>query len=136
MYVSPLLQFNRHTFENFFNYWVNQSKMSAFPFFDIIQIGNNVRVDLALAGYSKDEVEVFVDSAEYLNIVGKVNKNTEKINEETPIYCGITKKQFYRKFYLGNNYSVERVSFKNGILSVYLNRLVPNANNKVFEIEE
>jgi HSP20 family molecular chaperone IbpA len=137
MYISPLLQFKRHTFENFFNYWVNQTKISGstFPFFDITQKGNNVRVDLALAGYSKDDVEVFVDNTEYLNVVGKVVKSTEKNDEEVPIFCGITKKHFHRKFYLGNDYSVERVSFKNGILSIYLNRLNPTNNNKLYEIE-
>lgn len=84
----------------------------------------NIRIDnefertleLAVAGYGENEIEVLVDED---TLVVKGNKVT-KIDESDTRYAhkGIATRKFERKFVLGPGFEVEKATLKDGMLAV------------------
>jgi len=78
------------------------------------------RVDLALAGFDKKDIEVSVDN-------GTLIVKGEVVSEETgeAIHKGIAARKFTRTFALGEYMEVSGAEFKNGMLSISVERVVP-----------
>ena len=96
---------------------VNQS----YPPYNIFKVDEDTyRVDLALAGFDKKDIDVSVDN-ETLIVKGEV---TTEDTAET-IHKGIATRKFTRTFALGEYMEVVGAEFKNGMLSVNVERIVP-----------
>ena len=92
-----------------------------FPPYNIRKEGEfSYVIDMALAGFSKDDIEVEV--ADGLLTVRSVKENEE--NEES-IYRGISYRKFNRKFTLADEIVVKDASLENGMLVISLERIVP-----------
>ena len=96
---------------------VNQS----YPPYNIFKVEEDVfRVDLALAGFDKKDVEVFVDNG---TLIVKGEISTEDTAET--LHKGIATRKFTRTFALGEYMEVTAAEFKNGMLSITVERIVP-----------
>ena len=96
---------------------VNQS----YPPYNIFKVDEDTyRVDLALAGFDKKDIDVSVDNGSLI-IKGEV---TTEDTAET-IHKGIATRKFTRTFALGEYMEVVGAEFKNGMLSVNVERIVP-----------
>ena len=96
---------------------VNQS----YPPYNIAKVDEDTyRVDLALAGFDKKDIEVSVDNG---TLIVKGELATEDTAES--VYKGIATRKFTRTFALGEYMEVVGAEFKNGMLSVNLERIVP-----------
>lgn len=96
---------------------------SSFPHYDIIERNpDNYCIQVALAGYKKDNIEVVMENGK-LTISGK---NDGEEEEGTYLKRGIAKRKFHLEFRLGRHICVERADFVEGILTVSLMRLVPD----------
>ena len=74
---------------------------------------------MALAGFGKKDIEV--EFAEGLLTVKSVKEKQEK---ET-LYKGISQRNFTRKFTLADDIIVKGAKLDNGMLSIQLERIVP-----------
>lgn len=93
-----------------------------FPPFDIESTGKGaVRVSVAAAGFSPDELTVELDGRALL-IRGK---RAEEETERTYLHRGIARREFTRKFLLADGWEVSEASHENGVLTVDLKRHVP-----------
>ena len=79
---------------------------------------------MALAGFSKDDIEIEV--AEGLLTVRSVKEDNETNEEyDSKIYRGISYRKFNRKFTLADDIVVNDASLENGMLNINLERIVP-----------
>ena len=108
-------------FDQLQNYASHNATSSGFPPYNIRKEGKyNFVIDMALAGFSKDDIEVEV--ADGLLTVRSIKENDE--NEES-IYRGISYRKFNRKFTLADEIVVKDASLENGMLVISLERIVP-----------
>ena len=82
------------------------------------------KIEIALAGYSKDDIELeFKESTLTVR-----NKAKEKVvNEEGNgvIHKGISTRQFERSFTISEDIKVKNAELKNGLLNIDLERIIP-----------
>ena len=86
---------------------------------------------MALAGFGKKDIEVEVVDGELS--VRSVKENT--IDEST-VYRGISYRKFERKFSLADDVLVKGASLENGMLTISLERVVPEEKKpKLIEVK-
>ena len=81
------------------------------------------RIVMALAGFSRDEVEI-VSERDTLHVTGRKQKDA---TERTYLHRGIAARDFEQRFQLANHVKVTTASFDNGMLTIELVREVPEA---------
>lgn len=93
----------------------------SYPPYNILKLEEDkFRVDLALAGFDKKDVEVSVDNGTLI-VKGEI---TEEDSVES-LHRGIATRKFTRTFALGEYMEVTLAEFKNGMLSITVERIVP-----------
>jgi molecular chaperone IbpA len=110
-------------FDQLQNYAEHNATSTGFPPYNIRKGGDyNFVIEMALAGFSKDDIEIEV--AEGLLTVRSIKESDENDN---PQYRGISYRKFNRKFTLADDIVVNDASLENGMLEVNLERIVPDA---------
>jgi len=89
--------------------------------------GDRLRITLAVAGFSEDELDVSVEENQ-LVVRGRQNDDTER----EYLHRGIAARQFQKAFVLADGMRVIGAELKNGLLSVDLDR--PQAERLVRKI--
>ena len=108
-------------FDQLQNYASHNATSTGFPPYNIRKDGDySFVIDMALAGFSKEDIEVEV--ADGLLTVRSVKENDE--NDDS-IYRGISYRKFNRKFTLADDIVVKDASLENGMLVISLERVVP-----------
>ena len=107
---------------------VNNSN-TAFPQFNHIVLDeNNKLIELAVAGYKQEEIDVTTEivskNGVKVNTLKVVGKKTEK-DERKYIHKGIAGRSFNRLFILSDNTVVSDANLVDGILSIKLEDVVP-----------
>jgi molecular chaperone IbpA len=91
------------------------------------------RIELALAGWSKDEVEVCTES----NILLIRSIAAKQKGEEEYLHRGVSTRNFTRGFNLSDDVDIGKVKFNNGLLVVELRKIIPDHQKlKVYEIQD
>ena len=114
-------------FDQLNTYAPNNATSTGFPPYNIRKGGDyTYAIEMALAGFSKNDIEIEV--AEGLLTVRSV-KEDDETNEEydSKIYRGISYRKFNRKFTLADDIVVNDASLENGMLEITLERIVPDA---------
>jgi len=95
-----------------------------YPPFDIVKDGeDSYRITLAVAGFRPDEIEI-VAQQNQLSVTGK--KADEKQDAQF-IHRGIATRSFERRFQLADFVQVGSANFQDGLLSITLQRVIPEA---------
>ena len=93
----------------------------SYPPYNLVKIDEDTyKLSLAIAGFSKSEVEVSVDNG---SLVIKGEK-TEDASHEV-LHKGIAARKFTRTFALGEYMEVDRAEMADGILDVFVERNIP-----------
>jgi molecular chaperone IbpA len=94
-----------------------------YPPFDLIKVDDNhYRINLAVAGFSRDEIDITAQQNQLI-VTGK-RGDDDGIDY---IHRGIANRQFERKFGLADFIKVAEADLKDGLLSVELIREIPEA---------
>ena len=89
------------------------------------------RIEIALAGWSKDEIEVSTES----NVLLIRSKAAKSKGEEEYMHRGVSTRTFARGFNLSDDVEVGEVKFDNGMLTIPLKKIIPEHQQlKVYEI--
>ena len=110
-------------FDRLNNYVVHQNHMTptGFPPYNIRKEGDyNFVIELALAGLSKDDLEIEI--ADQTLTVRSIDK---KEDEGELLHRGISYRQFTRTWTLAENVVVNEAKMENGMLVVRLEHVVP-----------
>lgn len=106
-----------------------------YPPYNIIKTGDYTHcVEVALAGYSKAEVEVIVEDKTLT--IKSSDLPTKDKPKDNVIHKGIAKRAFKRVFTLADDVVVNDAVLKDGLLTVELERVVPEDKKpKVIKIK-
>ena len=97
-----------------------------YPPFDLIKTGDNdYRIDLAVAGFRPDEIDITAQQ-NVLIVTGK-KKEEDSDRGSDFIYRGIATRSFERRFALADHIQVKAADMKDGLLSIDLVREIPEA---------
>tara|TARA_R110002020_G_scaffold151184_1_gene328234 strand:- start:15 stop:440 length:426 start_codon:yes stop_codon:yes gene_type:complete len=137
--------FRNADFDNFLKYAVgfdtifgsmgavlnNPALTTNYPPHNLVEVDRDkYLISMAVAGYSKDDLSVEWKDRN-LMVTGHVDSPEDK----AMIHHGIAKRKFSKVFALGEYIEVEHVSLKDGMLSITLNRVVPESERlKLMEI--
>ena len=100
------------------------------PYNLVKETDTRYRLELAIAGFSKDDVEVTTESNK-LTVEGK-QKDADTAEY---VYRGLASRDFTRTWTLSDDVEVNEVDFTNGLLTVRLNKIVPDhQKRKVYKI--
>ena len=127
--TNALAQLNRalvgfdRIFDNIETRYANSSASSNYPPYNIEKITENLYdIVVAVAGFEKSEINVEVDQ-DQLVIRG------EKVEVDKPLpeylHRGLAFRDFERRFTLAEHMEVVKAEIKNGLLTVQIERKVP-----------
>ena len=108
-----------------------------FPPYNIVKTAENTYdVELALAGFNKNDIEV-VYKENNLTVTSKKQDNAEETDPDgNMIHRGISKRMFSRSFTISNDVEVKGAELKDGLLKVSLERIIPEHKKaKTIEIK-
>ena len=97
-----------------------------YPPYNIKRVNDtDYRIEVALAGYSRDDIEVELkDSA--LTVRNKSKEQTVDEKGNGVIHKGISTRQFERAFTISEDIKVKDAELKNGLLTIELERIIPD----------
>ena len=102
-------------------FWETESQ-SKYPPYNLVQLNNNEsKLEVALAGFKKDEVKVYTE-------FGKLHVEGIKEEKETDVeytHRGLAQRSFTRTWQLSEDCEVRQVVFADGLLSIELGKVVP-----------
>jgi len=99
------------------------SQHTNYPPFNVIREDENkFIIEVAVAGFKQGEVSV---QTERNNLVITGSRKTDADDEIDYLHRGISSRSFSRTFPLGNHVEVTDASIQNGILTIHLERIIP-----------
>jgi molecular chaperone IbpA len=100
----------------------NNLTTNEYPPYDIIKEGeNNYKIELAVAGFKKDELSIQLKE-NTLTIKGETNS---KNSNGEYLHKNIARRSFSKGFSLADNIEIGSASFEDGVLSVNLTQNIP-----------
>ena len=107
-------------FDNLSRYVDNSVTSTGFPPYNIRKEGDyHYVIEMALAGFSKEDIEVEVAD-------GTLSVRSDKKDDAADnLYRGISFRKFNRKFTLSDDSVVNDAALDNGMLTINLERVVP-----------
>jgi molecular chaperone IbpA len=100
---------------------------SNYPPYNLVQLSNvESRLEIALAGFKKEEVNVYTE-------YGKLFVEGQKEDKESDanyIHKGLAQRSFKRAWTLSDDTEVRDVTFDNGLLTIKLGKIVPEHHSR------
>jgi len=110
--------------DRFFN---EPSQTSNYPPYNLIQLNNHEsKLEIALAGFKKDELEVYTEFGK-LYVKGRKEESEE---DGTFVHQGLAQRNFERVWTVSDDTKVGPVEFVDGLLTVQLNKIVPEHHSR------
>ncbi len=109
------------------------SPTGQYPPYNIVkESAEKWRLELALAGWSADQVEV---STEQNVLLVKSKEQDPSTKEEQYVHRGVASRTFARGFNLSDDVELGKVSFVNGMLTIELQKVIPeHQKRRVYDI--
>ena len=107
--------------DNFFDTFFDQDVTTNYPPYNLIHVNNvESRLEIALAGFKKKEVNVYT---EYGKLV--VEGNKDKKDDVDYAHQGLAQRSFSRSWAISDDTEVRDVKFEDGLLTVTVGKIVP-----------
>ena len=109
----------------------NLTMQSNYPPYNIRKTGkHNYSIEVALAGFSKKDVEVEFEDNLLTVRTKQISKSDEKNEDGEIIHKGISQIQFARSFTIADDVKVNGAELKDGLLTVACERILPDHKKK------
>ncbi len=93
----------------------------SYPPYDLLKLDEDTyRLSLAVAGFTKDNIDISVDNGT-LVIKGEI----VEVTDAEVVHKGIASRKFVRSFALGEYMEVTGADLKDGMLHISIDRIVP-----------
>ena len=104
-------------------FWDDVGTTSNYPPYNLVQVNNvESRLEIALAGFKKDEVSVYTEFGK-LYVEGK-KEESKDVGEF--VHKGLAQRSFTRVWTISDDTEVRGVRFTDGLLVVELGKIVPD----------
>ena len=108
--------------DDYLNRFWDDTAVSNYPPYNIVEVSNvESRLEIALAGFKKDEVKVFTEFGK-LHVQGSKEESEEN---GTFRHRGLANRSFTRVWTLSDDTEIRDVRFDDGLLVVTLGKVVP-----------
>ena len=114
-------------FVGFDNLFDNISQMSqnkrlpSYPPYNVIQDGDDFIIEIALAGIKKKDLKLELQERT-LSVSYESSEEEDKVER---VYKGIAQRSFKRQFILSEDIVVQGSNFKDGMLNIFLKKILP-----------
>ena len=109
--------------DDYLNRFWDLDTSSNYPPYNIVQVNNvESRLEIALAGFSKDDVSVYTEFGK-LYVEGK-KEESKDVGEF--VHKGLAQRSFSRGWTISDDTEVRNVGFSDGLLVVELGKIVPD----------
>jgi molecular chaperone IbpA len=99
----------------------HRTNSQSYPPYDLLKLDEDTyKLSLAVAGFSKDDIDVSVDNGS-LVIKGEL----VEVTDAEVVHKGIAGRKFTRTFALGEYMEVTGAELKDGMLTIHIDRIVP-----------
>ena len=113
--------------DDYLNRFWDESTKENYPPYNLIQLNNHEsKLEIALAGFKKDEVKVYTEFGK-LYVEGK-KEESKDVGEF--VHKGLAQRSFQRVWTITDDTEVGSVSFDDGLLVVDLNKIVPEHHTR------
>lgn len=100
----------------------NVASNQSYPPYDVEQIDEDeFIVSLAVAGFSKDDIDVSVDNG---TLIIKGERDIEDVPKRV-VHKGIAARKFVRTFALGEYMEVSSAALADGLLNIHIEKIIP-----------
>ena len=101
-----------------------------YPPYNIRKVGNEkYAIELAIAGFNKNDVEIEYEDKLLTVKTKKVQKTVEKDSNEM-IHRGISQRSFSRSFTIADDVEVKGADLKDGLLTISCEKIIPEQKKK------
>ena len=106
---------------------MDTTRDSGYPPYNIRKVNElQYTIELALAGFSKDDIEVEVTEGQLAIRSKKLEEKTEVNSDDSFVHKGIAKRSFMRQFTLSDDIIVKGADLKDGMLIINLEKVIPD----------
>ena len=94
---------------------------SNYPPYNIIKVDEeNYIIELAIAGFKKDEIDIILQENKLT-----ISANIKDKTTSDYLHKGLSSREFYKDFILNTDVIVKRADIEDGILSIKLEKFIP-----------
>ena len=111
-------------FNDFENRFANQINQNYPPYNVIKHDEDTYEIEVAVTGFDKNDITVEIDQNQ---LIVKGQKKEVEMNEPTFLHRGLASRDFTRSWTLAEHMEVKEGKIKNGVLTIELKRVVPEA---------
>jgi molecular chaperone IbpA len=99
----------------------HKTNTQSYPPYDLLKLDEDTyRISIAIAGFSKDDIDVSVDNGTLI-IKGEI----VEVTDAEVVHKGIAGRKFTRSFALGEYMEVTGAEMNDGMLHINVDRIVP-----------
>ena len=121
--LMKIIRQNGIGMDQYLDRFFNESPQSNYPPYNLIQLNNHEsKLEIALAGFKKDELQVFTEIGK-LYVQGK-KEESEDVGEF--VHKGLAQRSFERIWTITDDTEIGSVKFEDGLLTVELKKIVPD----------
>ena len=119
--LMELVQRNSIGLDDHLNRFFNETNKQNYPPYNIIHVNNvEARLEVALAGFKKEEVKVYTEYGK-LGLEG----NKEEKDKVDYAHQGLAQRSFSRSWNISDDTEVRSVDFADGLLTITVGKIVP-----------
>ena len=126
--LMKIIKQNGIGMDDYLDRFFNESpQTSTYPPYNLIQLNNHEsKLEIALAGFKKDELKVYTEFGK-LYVQGT---KEESKDDGTFVHQGLAQRNFERVWTVSDDTKVGSVKFEDGLLTVELNKIVPEHHSR------
>ena len=99
----------------------HKTNSQSYPPYDLIKLDEDTyKISLAVAGFSKEDIDVSVDNGTLI-----IKGDIVEVTDAEVVHKGIASRKFTRSFALGEYMEVSSAELKDGMLHINVDRIIP-----------
>ena len=114
-------------FDHMVDHLPHMTAANSYPPYDIVKTGSyTYDIQVALAGYSKKDIKISFEN-NTLKIESLKSKEEKEVEENNGVlHKGIAKRSFSKGFTIADDVEIKGAELKDGLLKVFLEKIVPD----------
>lgn len=105
---------------------------SSYPPHNVIKIMNGYLIEMAVAGFKKENLSVIMED-DVLKVSGEIDEKS--FNDKDYVFRSLSRRSFKKDFRLNQNLELSGAELKDGILSIYTECVLPEKVTTKVEIK-
>ena len=110
-------------FDTFEQRFANQLNNTYPPYNVLKHSDDSYQIEIAVTGFEKEDITVEIDQN---SLIVKGSRKEIDIKNPTYLHKGLAARDFTRMWTLGEHIEVGDIKMKNGVLTIPLNRVIPD----------